>query len=1078
MRCLPLIILSLVFVTTIYAQSPHGDLKGKDCSNCHNPQNWKIDVKKLDFDHSKTKFPLQGQHSSVDCKACHTTLKFEGTPQNCVSCHTSVHGNTLSNDCQSCHTPANWLVKAILPLHERSRFPLFGKHQTADCSMCHENYEVRQFEPVQTDCYSCHSKDYYSTLAPNHPNGKFSKDCSTCHDTKATNWRSSNIDHNFFPLTGGHSRPSCYDCHTVGTFAGLSKECYSCHKPNYEATTNPNHVAGNFSKQCQVCHNINAWSPAQFDHNLTTFPLTGRHTTVTCASCHTQGYAGTPKTCVSCHQANYNATQSPNHTAAQFPSTCENCHTTAGWTPAQFNHDGPYFPIYSGKHRNKWNSCGDCHTNSSNFQQFSCTNCHEHNQASMNGEHQGVQGYKWESSACYSCHPSGTAEGAFNHQTSPFPLTGAHITTDCSGCHSSGYANTPTQCFSCHEQGFNQTTKLNHTLAGFSQTCTQCHNTTAWASTTYNHTTATGFPLQNKHAGKTCIQCHQTTYTGTINECSTCHTPDYQAATNPNHVAKNYPQVCSNCHTDLGWSPAKFDHAIVNFPISGKHTTALCADCHTTGWANTPNQCKGCHLTDYNTATNPNHLGAQFPQTCEDCHTSVGWSPSTFNHDGQYFPINSGKHKNKWNNDCTTCHNVSSNYASFTCISCHEHNQTAMNQDHQGVQGYVYSSPECYSCHPDGSKVGAFNHSTSPFPLTGSHVTLNCSQCHNSGYANTPNQCISCHQSGYNQTTTLNHTLAGFSQTCTDCHNTSGWVSTTYNHTTATGFPLQNSHSGKTCVQCHQTTYTGTTNVCSTCHLPDFQGTTNPNHVTGNYPQVCSNCHTDLGWSPATFDHNIVGYQLTGKHTTATCADCHTSGYSNTSTLCNSCHASDYQAAVNPNHVTPHFPRTCEDCHSSAGWRPSTFNHDTQYFPIYSGKHKSKWNGDCLSCHTNAGNFGTFSCIDCHEHNQASMNSKHQGVANYSWNSQRCFDCHPDGSDLPPQKTDHSFYPISGKHKGVTCQDCHTGETPKPQCITCHQEDVTIAHKSAAGFTNCWNCHTTFSFSAGNGVPRKLERVD
>jgi len=106
------------------------------------------------------------------------------------------------------------------------------------------------------------------------------------------------------------------------------------------------------------------------------------------------------------------------------------------------------------------------------------------------------------------------------------------------------------------------------------------------------------------------------------------------------------------------------------------------------------------------------------------------------------------------------------------------------------------------------------------------------------------------------------------------------------------------------------------------------------------------------------------------------------------------------------------------------------------------------------------------------------MNSKHQGVANYSWNSQRCFDCHPDGSDLPPQKTDHSFYPISGKHKGVTCQDCHTGETPKPQCITCHQEDVTIAHKTTAGFTNCWNCHTTFSFNAGNGVPRKLERVD
>lgn len=1006
MRNLSLLISFLALFNVVVAQSPHGDLKGKDCGSCHNPQNWIVDTKKLDFDHSTTKFPLKGQHSSVDCQTCHTTLKFEGTPVTCSSCHTSVHGNTLSNDCQSCHTPENWLVKEILPLHERSRFPLFGAHQTADCGMCHQNYEVRQFEPVQTDCYSCHAKDYFATAVPNHPNGKFSTDCTMCHDVKAVNWRSSNINHEFFPLTGGHSRPSCYDCHNQTSFAGLSRECYSCHQPNFEAAKNPDHVLGNFSKQCQTCHNINAWVPAQFDHNLTTFPLTGKHTSVQCSSCHTQGYTGTPKACVSCHQTDYNGTTNPNHLSASFPTTCESCHSTSGWQPAQFDHDGPFFPIYSGQHRGEWNACSDCHTNPASFADFTCTSCHEHNQNDMNSEHQGIQGYRWESSACYACHPSGDANGAFNHQLSPFPLTGAHVTTDCALCHTTGYANTPNDCYTCHQQGFNLTNKLNHTLAGFSQNCTQCHNTTAWATTTFNHTTSSGFPLQNSHAGKTCIDCHQTSYTTTTNECSSCHMPDYQGSTNPNHVAGNYPQLCSSCHTDVGWAPATFDHTIVNFPITGRHTTAACADCHTTGFTNTPNQCSGCHLDDYQTAQNPNHIGAQFPQTCETCHTSSGWAPATFEHDIQYFPINSGKHRNEWNNDCRTCHNVPTNYSAFTCIDCHEHDQISMNQEHQGVQGYIYASTECFACHPDGTSNGAFNHTTSQFPLTGNHLTLTCNQCHATGYPNTPNDCYSCHQTGYNLTNRVNHTLAGFSQNCTECHNTSGWVSTTFNHSTTTGFPLTNAHSTPVCSACHQTTYTGTVSECSSCHIDD------------------------------------------------------------------------YNAATNPNHVAPHFPTVCNECHTNSAWVPSTFNHDVQYFPIYSGKHRNEWDNNCLSCHTVPGNFASFSCIDCHEHNQTSMNQEHQGVANYSWNSQRCFECHPDGEDAISLKQDHSFYPISGKHTSVTCNECHSAEGGKPQCVQCHQEELTTAHKLEASNTRCWECHNTISFNFDGVTPKKLERID
>ena len=50
-----------------------------------------------------------------------------------------------------------------------------------------------------------------------------------------------------------------------------------------------------------------------------------------------------------------------------------------------------------------------------------------------------------------------------------------------------------------------------------------------------------------------------------------------------------------------------------------------------------------------------------------------------------------------------------------------------------------------------------------------------------------------------------------------------------------------------------------------------------------------------------------------------------------------------------------------------AGWFFSS--HDA-YFPIYSGKHKGEWN-DCVDCHIQSSNYKIFSCINCHEHNNA-----------------------------------------------------------------------------------------------------------
>jgi hypothetical protein len=111
----------------------------------------------------------------------------------------------------------------------------------------------------------------------------------------------------------------------------------------------------------------------------------------------------------------------------------------------------------------------------------------------------------------------------------------------------------------------------------------------------------------------------------------------------------------------------------------------------------TPRACYGCHKADYDGTTDPKHSTAGFPTTCDTCHkaTDATWSQGRFDH--TWFPITSGAHANR---ACSECHTNPSNYSIFTCTTCHGRAET--DSHHRGVSGYVYSSPACYSCHPNG----------------------------------------------------------------------------------------------------------------------------------------------------------------------------------------------------------------------------------------------------------------------------------------------------------------------------------------------------------------------------------------
>ena len=122
----------------------------------------------------------------------------------------------------------------------------------------------------------------------------------------------------------------------------------------------------------------------------------------------------------------------------------------------------------------------------------------------------------------------------------------------------------------------------------------------------------------------------------------------------------------------------------------------------------------------------------------------------------------------------------------------------------EGFQGNDESEPRAVRVLPDLPAMpqhdlwtsATFDHSTTGFPLTGAHTSLQCTLCHvNNNYNLTTADasCVNCHLKDFQGTTNPNHVSSGFPQTCQQCHNTTSWTQATFNHNN-TGFPLTGAH--------------------------------------------------------------------------------------------------------------------------------------------------------------------------------------------------------------------------------------------------------------------------------------------
>ena len=338
----------------------HKGLFGEKCESCHGTKTWKGSTFNHDTD---TKYALRGKHRSTKCADCHTGhLYKEKTSTACADCHKKddKHKGSLGRECGACHTERDWKETGKFD-HDRTEFPLLGKHVDVKCKDCHSS---NVYKEAPKDCFSCHKKDdkHKNTL------GTKCQDCHVERDWKTT----TRFDHDRtkFRLRNAHAakKVQCKDCHADLTrYRDTPLDCIACHKKDDKHE-------GQQGTKCESCHDDRDWKTSRFDHRQSRFPLLGRHAVVVCKDCHaTPRYKDAARDCYGCHK------KDDKH-KLKFGVACESCHNARAWGIWDYNHaqrakyvlDGAHAkvacegcharPAPSGKHTAEiGNTCVSCH---------------------------------------------------------------------------------------------------------------------------------------------------------------------------------------------------------------------------------------------------------------------------------------------------------------------------------------------------------------------------------------------------------------------------------------------------------------------------------------------------------------------------------------------------------------------------------------------------------------------------------------------------------------------------------------------------------------------------------------------
>lgn len=234
--------------------------KRTDCRSCHQEEGWQ----NVQFNHNNTRFPLKGRHLQTACEKCHTKDIKKVISSDCVGCHEDVHQGSLGANCKECHNENGFRQTSpnMFAKHNRTQFPLIGRHAALPCVECHRDTNSREFNKVPKECIACHADDIPSAGEAAIDHSAINMACDRCHTS--VGWETAAFE--------GHDR-----CFPIGTFSKHGTvSCKKCHQGN-PPTQLTDCSTGRFS--CIQCHGCE----------------TSRHR-------HVSGYSCEDERCYQCHR--------------------------------------------------------------------------------------------------------------------------------------------------------------------------------------------------------------------------------------------------------------------------------------------------------------------------------------------------------------------------------------------------------------------------------------------------------------------------------------------------------------------------------------------------------------------------------------------------------------------------------------------------------------------------------------------------------------------------------------------------------------------------------------------------------
>jgi hypothetical protein len=471
----------------------------------------------------------------------------------------------------------------------------------------------------------------------------------------------------------GHAEfeAECETCHAAFERSRQRALCLDCHEDVASDIESEQGFHGRdrqaSRRACFGCHTDHEGRDADivpldrsaFNHDVTDFPLIGKHAESQCDSCHEPDikFRETPQDCYSCHIDD-------NVHEESMGTDCGDCHTPKAWLDVQFDHDTTGFALI-GFHEQA--ECLGCHEDQT-FQDTptTCYSCHASNDA-----HDGKSGQE-----CESCHsPTGWEDTSFNHaRDTRFELDGSHAELSCGDCHSDDPFTDQLDmaCASCHVEDDNHGGHLG-------TACETCHVSSGWEFVQFDHNTDTAHEIHGAHEELECVDCHiEPVFDVALQSgCNSCHAED-----DPH--AGTQGDECADCHNESSWpDDVFFDHGLTRFPLLGAHTDTECTACHESHvFRDASSACADCHHDD-----DP-HNG-RFTQDCASCHNPVDWLQWRFDHNRQTSFMLDGAHTDV---ACESCHRQSlAVQTTFgqRCGDCHRADDI-----HDGEFGF-----DCGRCH-------------------------------------------------------------------------------------------------------------------------------------------------------------------------------------------------------------------------------------------------------------------------------------------------------------------------------------------------------------------------------------------